>query len=106
MDLVNFLPIPSIALVLYCIAEVLKVAVFKTDSQRALIPVTCALLGAVICGILFGVMPGVIPGDNVLTAIAEGIVSGLAATGANQVYRQLKNNINTINTDENNTPSE
>ena len=67
---------------------------------------TCALLGAVICGILFGVMPGIIPGDNILTAIAEGIVSGLAATGANQVYRQLKNNINTINTDENNTPSE
>ena len=34
------------------------------------------------------VMPG-FPADNVLTALAVGIVSGLASTGADQVYRQL-----------------
>ena len=31
------------------------------------------------------------PANDYLTAIAVGIVSGLAATGANQVYKQLAN---------------
>ena len=29
------------------------------------------------------------PADDYITAVAVGIVSGLAATGANQVYKQL-----------------
>lgn len=100
LDIVNFLPIPAISLILYCIAEILKVTVLKNDTQRTMIPVVCALLGAVICVICFVVQPGLIPGDDVLTAAAEGIVSGLTATGANQVYRQIKNNINSVNSDE------
>jgi len=100
MDIMNFIPIPAVALVLYCVAELLKVTVLKTDSQRTVIPVVCALLGAVICGVLYLVQPGLIPGDDILTAIAEGIVSGLTATGANQVYRQIKNNVNSANSEE------
>lgn len=30
------------------------------------------------------------PAGDYITAVAVGIVSGLAATGANQVYKQLK----------------
>jgi ribonucleotide monophosphatase NagD (HAD superfamily) len=30
------------------------------------------------------------PAKDILTAIAVGIVSGLAATGTNQIYKQLK----------------
>ena len=50
-----------------------------------------------VCGGILGVvafltgMPD-FPAADVLTAIAVGIVSGLAATGANQVFKQLKEN--------------
>ena len=100
LDIMNFLPIPAIALILYCIAELLKATCFKSDSMRAILPVTCALLGAVICVVLYLVHPGAIPGEDILTAAAEGIVSGLTATGANQVYWQLKKNVKEANSDE------
>jgi hypothetical protein len=29
------------------------------------------------------------PADDIITSVAVGIVSGLAATGANQVFKQL-----------------
>lgn len=99
INIMNFLPIPALALILYCIAELLKATVLKTDNQKALIPVICALLGAAICVVLFIIQPGIIPGEDVLTAAAEGIVSGLTATGANQVYWQLKKNVDTVNSD-------
>ena len=50
----------------------------------------------VICGVLGGIL-GVVglywipeyPAQDIITAIAVGIMSGLAATGVNQVYKQL-----------------
>ena len=50
----------------------------------------------VICGVLAGIL-GVVglywipeyPAQDIITAIAVGIMSGLAATGVNQVYKQL-----------------
>ena len=50
----------------------------------------------VICGVLGGIL-GVVglywipedPAQEIITAIAVGIMSGLAATGVNQVYKQL-----------------
>ena len=102
MDTMSFIPIPAIALILYCVAELLKATLFNTDQRRAMIPVVCALLGAVICVVLYAVQPGLIPGDNILTAAAEGIISGLTATGANQVYWQIKKNVNTANADDTN----
>ena len=48
------------------------------------------------CGVLGGIL-GVVglywipeyPAQDIITAIAVGIMSGLAATGVNQVYKQL-----------------
>jgi len=37
------------------------------------------------------VIPGY-PADNILDAIAVGIVSGMASTGVNQIYKQIKKN--------------
>lgn len=49
-----------------------------------------------ICGVILGVIGWKVipdyPANNILDAIAVGIVSGLASTGADQVVRQLKNN--------------
>ena len=47
-------------------------------------------------GLILGIVGWLVipeyPASNILDAIAVGIVSGLASTGADQIVRQLKNN--------------
>ena len=92
MELENFTPI--IAIGIYCLVEVLKKFVLKTDEQRSMIPVGCAVLGG-ICGfILFKFFPESYNKDaNIISAISSGSVSGLAATGSNQIYKKIKSYI-------------
>lgn len=52
------------------------------------IPVICGCVGAVLGVVGMNVMPE-FPASDAVTAMAVGIVSGLAATGVNQVYKQL-----------------
>ena len=54
------------------------------------IPVVCGVTGAVLGVIAMTTMPD-FPAKDVINAIAIGIVSGLASTGANQVHKQLFN---------------
>ena len=75
---------PIITVVCYGIGEFMKVT--KLDNKW--IPIIC---GA--CGIVFGIfsmhfVPD-FPANDYLTACAIGIVSGLAATGANQAIKQI-----------------
>ena len=53
------------------------------------IPIVCGVCGAVlgVAGLYLG-LPDFPAGDP-LTALAVGIVSGLAATGVNQVFKQI-----------------
>lgn len=53
------------------------------------IPVIVGVAGGIIGAIGMYVMPD-FPANNIIDAIAVGIASGLASTGANQVYKQLK----------------
>ena len=53
-----------------------------------LIPVICGCVGAVLGIAGLYLMPD-FPAKDVINALAVGIVSGLAATGVNQIYKQL-----------------
>jgi hypothetical protein len=53
-----------------------------------LIPVICGCVGAVLGIAGLYLMPD-FPATDVINALAVGIVSGLAATGMNQIYKQL-----------------
>ena len=53
-----------------------------------LIPVICGCVGAVLGIAGLDLMPD-FPAKDVINALAVGIVSGLAATGVNQIYKQL-----------------
>ena len=86
----NYIPNACFIVVIYLIAELLKLLVFKTDTQKKAIPYVCGLLGAVAAAVLYYVAPDLIGGANVLDAIGIGVVSGLCATGANQLYKQIK----------------
>ena len=52
------------------------------------IPIVCGTVGAAL-GILGMIYMPEFPAGDYITATAVGIVSGLAATGINQVYKQL-----------------
>ena len=52
------------------------------------IPVVCGFVGAILGVVAMQTMPE-FPAKDVINAVAIGIVSGLASTGANQVGKQL-----------------
>lgn len=57
-----------------------------------LIPVIMGVLGAILGIVAFLTGMPDFPATDILTAIAVGIVSGLAATGANQIKKQNDKN--------------
>ena len=81
----EILGVAAITIICYLFAEGIKAT--KLDNKW--IPVLVGLLGGILGVVGMFVMPE-FPAGDVITAIAVGIVSGLAATGANQVYKQLK----------------
>ncbi len=58
----------------------------KMDNK--FIPVICGFVGAILGVVGMYTMPD-FPAKDILNAVAIGIVSGLASTGANQVGKQL-----------------
>ena len=56
-----------------------------------IIPIVVGVAGGVLGIVGMFVIPSY-PADNILDAIAVGIVSGMASTGVNQIYKQVKNN--------------
>ena len=82
----EFVACPAIMLVCYFIGMCFKTALPKLDK---FIPCVCGLCGAILGVVVFYTIPGFIGATNWLTAVCIGIASGLAATGANQVYKQL-----------------
>ena len=86
MDILGIAAIPVITVICFLIAEAIK----ATPLDNKWLPVICGCLGGALGIVAMHVMPD-FPGTDILTAIAIGIVSGLAATGAHQVYKQLGN---------------
>lgn len=61
----------------------------QTPLANKWLPTICGALGAALGPVCMLVVPDFPAGDPV-TAVAVGIVSGLAATGADQLAKQLK----------------
>ncbi|MBE6972152.1 MAG: enolase [Ruminococcaceae bacterium] len=71
------------------IAYVIGLTVKASGINNKWIPILCALSGALLGVAGMYVMPD-FPAGDVITAAAVGIVSGLAATGADQMIKQMK----------------
>lgn len=84
MDILGIAAIPVITVIVFLIAEGIK----ATPLDNKWLPVICGFCGGCLGAVAMYVMPE-FPAKDILTAIAIGIVSGLAATGAHQVYKQL-----------------
>lgn len=70
------------------IAYLVGLAVKATTLDNKWIPVICAVVGGALGALGMTTMPD-FPATDYITAVAVGIVSGLAATGINQVVKQL-----------------
>ena len=76
--------IPVITIIVFLAVEAVK----ATSLDNKWLPVIAGGFGGILGVVAMMVMPE-FPATDPLTAIAIGIVSGLAATGAHQVYKQL-----------------
>lgn len=77
--------VAAITVICFLVGQVVK----ATGLDNKWIPILCGAAGGVL-GVLGLYLPlQDFPANDPLTAVAVGIVSGLAATGINQVYKQL-----------------
>ena len=76
--------IPVITVIVFLVGQAVKL----TPLDDRWIPVICGFCGGLLGVAAMYLMTG-FPATDPLTAIAIGIVSGLAATGAHQIYKQL-----------------
>ena len=83
-EMLGIVAIPVITVICFLIAEGVKV----TPLDHKWIPLICGACGGCL-GIVAMLCMAEFPATDPLSAIAIGIVSGLAATGAHQVYKQL-----------------
>ena len=76
--------VAAITVICFLIGQVVK----ASGLDNKWISITCGISGALLGVLGLFIMPD-FPATDYITALAVGIVSGLAATGINQVYKQL-----------------
>ena len=78
--------VAAISVICFLIGQGIKVS--PIDSK--FIPVICGIAGAILGAVAFLIGMPDFPAADIITAVAVGIVSGLAATGVDQAIKQLK----------------
>lgn len=86
MDLSNYVTVLPIVIICYLVGIGCKAS--KKVSDKA-IPVILGIVGGIIAVPAMYVMKS-FPAEDIITAISVGIMSGLASTGVNQIYKQSK----------------
>lgn len=87
MDFAQVSTVVSIVVITYLIGLAAKAIPNVKDNY---IPIIVGVAGGIL-GIVGMYVIADFPANDVLNAIAVGIVSGLASTGVNQIYKQVKN---------------
>lgn len=85
MDITQMGTVLAIVVITYLVGLAVKVVPAVKDNY---IPVIVGVCGGILGVVGMYVMPD-FPANDVLNAMAVGIVSGLASTGVNQAYKQI-----------------
>ncbi len=89
MDLIEITGIPAITIIIYWIINLIKSLTNNNEKFLKYIPLITGGLGIIFGIIIFYAFPEMMSASNVLCAIVIGLCSGLAATGTNQIFKQL-----------------
>ena len=84
MELMGIMGVAGITVICYLVAEAVK----QTPLANKWLPSICGLCGAALGVAGMYVMPE-FPATDIITALAVGIVSGLAATGGYEAITQI-----------------
>ena len=84
MEFMGMAAVTAISVIAYLVGEGVKLSAL----DNRWIPLICGASGALL-GLAAMYTMADFPADDILSALALGIVSGLAATGANQIYKQM-----------------
>ncbi len=87
MDFAQVSTVVSIVVITYLIGLAAKAIPNVKDNY---IPIIVGVAGGIL-GVVGMYVIADFPANDVLNAISVGIVSGLASTGVNQIYKQVKN---------------
>ena len=86
----EFVSVPSIIVICYLIGEAYKFIVKKDKEKYKFIPVLVSIAGGLIGVLFYYTYPEMIlNAQNPIIALMIGIASGSAATGSNQIIKQL-----------------
>lgn len=89
MEFVNIIAVPAITAAIYTLIEILKKAFNNNEKFLRFIPLIALILGAVSGIICYFFIPDILPATNLVVSTIIGVASGLAATGSNQILKQL-----------------
>lgn len=84
MEFMGMASVAAISVICYLVGEGVKLS--PLDNKW--IPVICGIFGGIL-GIAATFIMADFPATDYITALAVGIVSGLAATGTNQIFKQM-----------------
>ncbi len=86
----NFVSVPIIVVCCYVLGEIYKVIFSKKTNAYKFIPIVMCIFGGILGIVMFYTSPEMIfYVDNAWIALGVGMVSGVSATGTNQIIKQL-----------------
>lgn len=88
MDFMGITGVAGIVVICYLVGLIVKATPYDNNK---IIPIVCGAAGGALGVAGMFLMPD-FPASDPITAVAVGIVSGLAATGADQIVKQVKSN--------------
>ena len=77
--------IPAIVVISYMITEMFKILI-----NKKYLPIVAGISGGCLGVLSFVLKIDIMPANDIITALAIGIISGLAATGGDQIIKQIK----------------
>ncbi len=84
----NFTAIPIITVICYLLVTAIK----GTRLDSRFYPLVSCAVGIICGGVMYAFFPELVPAGGLTAALISGAASGLAATGTNQVFKQLLKN--------------
>lgn len=85
-ETLGIIGVAAITVICYLVGLIVKATPFNNNN---LIPIVCGVVGLILGLVSYFAGLEMLPAGDPVTAAAVGVVSGLAATGINQVAKQL-----------------